>query len=180
MNVANLFRAFAGLLAMLLSPAAPSGAQAPSADMLVMELGSWRFSLPRDWALDKKHAPGVPYFESADGSKGCYVKEIGGHRDSGSAAKLAADVQRIQRKSLEAVAGHKWRIMADESSSTADGTLAVLDLFDSEHSYRVLSKVIAGKDGAVQLTLHDYDCKDYAASVKFFAPIAASLGARSQ
>lgn len=180
MTLANLLRAFAGFLALLPSPAAPPAAQAPSGDMLMIELGSWRLSLPRDWALDKKHAPGVPYFESADGSKGCYVKEIEGHRSSDSAAKLAADIQRIQRQSLEAVAGRKWRVMADESSSTADGTLAVLDLFDSEHSYRVLSKVIAGKDRAVQLTLHDYDCKDYAASVKFFAPIVASLGSHSQ
>jgi hypothetical protein len=179
MVAANFFRAFAALFGMLAPPPFPV-VESPSGDSRVIELGSWTFSLPKDWVLDKEHEPGVPYFESADGTKGCYVKLIGRKQPSGTAPEFAADIQRIHRQALEALPGRKWRIMSDESSSTAGVTIATLDMFDSEHAYRVLSKVIASRDAAVQLTLHDYDCGDYVASRQSFLPIVESLGPRSQ
>lgn len=179
MIAANFFRAFAALFSML-SPMASPVAEPASGDTVAIDFGSWTFSLPQDWALDKKHEPGVPFFESADRSKGCYVKLIT-RKTSGSTADFAADIQRVHRETLESLPGRSWRIMSNESSSTADAaTLATLDMFDSEHSYRVLSKVIANRDAAVQLTLHDYDCKDYAASLQSFASIADSLRPRSR
>lgn len=144
-----------------------------------VELGIWTFILPSHWALDKKRLPDAPYFESSDGSKGCYVKSLSfsppPHR---TAPQIAAHIQRVHRQAFEDDPKSKWRVMREESSSKGETAHSILDLFDKANSYRVLSKVLARGERAVQLTLHDYSCEDYAASVRFFSSIAESLRAR--
>jgi hypothetical protein len=68
--------------------------------------------------------------------------------------------------------------MQEKSWLNGDTSIAVLDLLDHDKKYRVLSKVLAYKDEGVQFTLHDYNCEDYATSVRYFSSIAESLRAR--
>lgn len=60
---------------------------------------------------------------------------------------------------------------------SSEGELArsSLDLFDQSANCRVLSLVLASTDDAVQVSVHDYWCEDYAESQSAFASLEASM-----
>lgn len=144
----------------------------------LLEIGGWLFQLPGDWLPDQHHHPVVPYFESSDGSKGCYVTTLALKPLYRTAAEIAECIQRSHRRSLEMQANAQWHLMHESQSATNEIAHSTLDLFDWKKRYRVLNKVIARTDRAVQLTLHDYCCKNYSASVQCFEHIAESVRAR--
>jgi hypothetical protein len=154
-------------------------AASPTSDSVQLEIGPWAFSLPAGWVLNRKHEPDVPYFESSDGSKGCYVKSLRFNQPPPrTPMEIAAYIQRIHKQSFEKDTKAKWRVIRDEIESKNSVVYASLDLFDRPRKYHVLSKVLVLGEQAVQLTLHDYNCEDYDASVLYFSVISASLHAR--
>ena len=52
---------------------------------------------------------------------------------------------------------------------------SALDLLDRTASYRVLSFVVCDTRDAIQVTIHDYMCEDYAATQDRFADVEKSI-----
>ena len=151
----------------------------PPALTQTLDFGDWSFALPADWKPASSGIDGVTYLESANGARGCYIKAMrfapSPHR---TAAEQAAHVQSIEKQSMTTGEQDQWRVVAERSIPEGASLRSELDLFSKARGYRVLSVVLTTESDFVQLTLHDYDCHDYSASVEFFAPIAASLHRR--
>lgn len=142
--------------------------------MNIIGVGAWEFDLPEDWEL-KEARSGVPYMESSDGTKGCYIKGITFGQAKGSGTEAAAYLQEVHERSFSSDPQAKWVAVDRSTSPRNHDCLSVLDLFDRQSNYRVLSVVLAAADEAIQITLHDYDCRDYDASSLFLAPVARSV-----
>ena len=143
-----------------------------------IEVGIWAFTLPSDWA-PKPNPEGTAYFEPPDGSKGCYVKSLKFKESSfPSPVQIAAHIQKTHRHAFEQTAKGKWRVANEVKKSARLTHRSTLDMLDRVAGYRVLSEVLAYNNSAIHLTLHDYLCDDYAASVRYFLPIAESLRVR--
>ena len=147
--------------------------------MKTIDVGPWSFRAPSDWR-QVESVNGIPYLESKDGTKGCYIKALTFGQTYPSPTNAAAYLQGVHERNYFADSKAKWEVK-QRSASTAGATASsILDLLDAASNYRVLSVVVAATDVAVQLTLHDYACEDYDASAQSFEPIATSIrGPRS-
>jgi hypothetical protein len=158
----------------LLSIASLAPTRLVAAAMNTIDVGPWSFRAPSDWR-QVESVNGIPYLESKDGTKGCYIKALTFGRTYGSATDAAAYLQGVHERNFFADPKAKWEVK-QRSASTADATAtSILDLLDASSNYRVLSVVVAATDAAVQVTLHDYACEDYQASVQAFEPVATSI-----
>lgn len=142
--------------------------------MNVIGVGNWEFELHEDWELQEPRS-GVPYLETPDGTKGCYIKGITFGQPQSSAEVEAQYLQEAHESSFLADPEAKWIAVERNGSPAGQDFLSTLDLYDQGSNYRVLSVVLAATGEALQVTLHDYCCQDYKASVRGFAPIASSL-----
>ena len=175
-------RIFLKLLAVLLGESSfpiIAGADPSSANMNNIDIDTWTLALPKDWVLDKKESIGIPYFESTDGTKGSYIKSLRlPPTNKLTPAEAAMNIQRVHRQSFEKDPKSSWRVMRDENLNHEALAASLLDLFDKKNNYRVVSKVLVSGEVAVQLTLHDYYCQDYEASVRLLSPVIESLRPR--
>lgn len=142
--------------------------------MNVIGVGLYEFELPDEWE-QQEQGSGVPYFETQDGTKGCYIKGISFGQPQASHEAAAQYLQQVHERNIFADLKANWTVAERFGAETANGFLARLDLLDRTSTYRVLSVVLANQSEALQVTLHDYDCQDYEASLQAFAAIAASL-----
>jgi hypothetical protein len=142
--------------------------------MNIIGVGSWEFELPEDWELQEARS-GVPYMQASDGTKGCYIKGITFGQVRATGADAAAYLQEAHERGFTGGPESKWAVAARSLSSQGQDALSVLDLFDVRSNYRVLSVVLAAPGEALQVTLHDYDCRDYDASCLAFAHIVKSV-----
>ncbi|WP_370601416.1 hypothetical protein [Pseudomonas nitroreducens] len=142
--------------------------------MSIIGIGRWEFELPEEWEQQEQES-GVPYFETQDGTKGCYIKGISFGQPQASYEAAAQYLQQVHERNILADPKAYWTVVERFGAETANGFLARLDLLDKTRAYRVLSVVLANRSEALQVTLHDYDCQDYEASLQAFAAIADSL-----
>jgi hypothetical protein len=149
------------------------GARAEGA-MITVNAEHWKFQLPSDWHSVQTELR-IPYLESGDGAKGCYVKEIAFREAYQSSREAANYLQRVHEQGFKNDPQAKWKVV-DRSGVTVGSIFkSRLDMFDRDKSYRILSCVYANPRMAFQLTLHDYACERYVDSVRYFALIEDSI-----
>ena len=153
------------------------GCSVETAPASTVEIDDWAVDLPSGWRATD-NGIGVPYFESEDKAKGCYLKAIAFAQAHTSAKAAAAHIQSIQERIFTEQPGTKWKVVARSSVSHAGVERSELDLYDDKAGYRVLSIVLATAHKGLQVTLHDYACASYAVSVRLFEPISRSVRGR--
>ena len=122
----------------LLSIASLAPSRLVAAAMNTIDVGPWSFRAPSDWR-QAEVVHGIPYLESKDGTKGCYIKALTFGRTYRSATDAAAYVQGVHERNYFADSKAKWEVK-QRSASTAGATASsILDLLDASSNYRVLS-----------------------------------------
>jgi hypothetical protein len=142
-----------------------------AADTISLGLANWELELPADWRQVKK---AQTYFQAPDEAAGCYLKLIE-HHTRESVKAFARSIQEIHESSFRALRDLHWKTMSKVEATEGDFYRSVLDLYDSEKAYRVASVVLASRDDAIQVTLHDYDCEDYERSRSRFESTLQSV-----
>ncbi len=142
--------------------------------MNTIAVGPWEFEAPIDWKL-QENSTTVPYMEAPDGTRGCYIKALTFGQTRKSAVEAADYLQEVHERNFLKDPEANWKTVERVSSHLGQTARPVLDLLDETSNYRVLSVVLATEREALQVTVHDYDCKDYGSSKRLLAPIAESL-----
>jgi hypothetical protein len=142
--------------------------------MPIAEIGRWEFIVPDAWAL-KDVGIGISYMEAPDGTRGMYAKTVASNPAEPSPAAFATYIQGAHQRGFEKDTQANWSVM--EHSGHPEGNLfrSRLDLWDVDSSYRVLSLILCSAEYALQLTLHDYECKDYESTKLDFAEVEQSM-----
>lgn len=138
-----------------------------------MAIGGWHVDVPGDWTDKGDAAAG--YLESADGSVGCYVKVIRPAASQDTPRTLAEGIQAIHEASFRQAVDRHWRVVAHQGTGDAVSYQSRLDMLDEANQYRILSLVTATAGEALQVTIHNYACTDYAANRDAYGAIASSL-----
>ena len=143
------------------------------ATVQLAKIGPWQFDMPDGW--QGKGSESADYFEEPGGAKGLYVKSIVLSHPKDSPQALAEYVQGVHLRSFNELRGSEWVVMK-RTDQEQDGIVrSVLDIYDVQASYRVLSFVVCGNQQAIQISVHDYACIDYSSTCNQFAPLAASI-----
>jgi hypothetical protein len=138
---------------------------------------AWTMALPEDWSQRPNHGDqGSLYFESADGTKGLYIStwSLGG-QEQRNAADVAAAFRANDRRSLDAMQGYVWQVLADDAHDENGVHIAVADYYAANQRYRAISKILAAPPLVVRASFQDYACGDLAASRRYFQPLVESL-----
>jgi hypothetical protein len=140
--------------------------------MSIATIGLWEFSMPDGWV--PKEREGSDYFEAPDGTKGLYVKALELSVPKHTARELADYIQDIHFRNFADLESD-WSVT--DRSSVEDPTFcrSRLDLYDQKAGYRVLSLVLCNTSTAIQVSVHDYLCEDYALVQDAFSGLEASI-----
>lgn len=144
------------------------------ATVQLAKVGPWQFDMPEGW-LPKDNESSDSYFEAPDGEKGLYVKCIELPHPKSSSHAVAEYVQGVHFRSFTELSGSKSVVVGRTTEEHEGLVRSILDLYDIQASYRVLSLVVCGKQQAIQITVHDYWCTDYVATCNTFGPLVASV-----
>jgi hypothetical protein len=136
-------------------------------------IGPWEFEMPDGWVFKESEASDS-YFEGPDGTQGLYVKAIEFSTPRPTPQELASHIQDIHFRNFAEAKDSAWEV-ADRSDSDGVFCRSRLDLYDHEASYRVLSLVLCDTRQAIQLSVHDYLCEDYAAAREAFRELENSV-----
>lgn len=142
--------------------------------MQIAQIGPWEFEMPEGWQ-HKPNETSNSYFESEDGTSGMYVKSIALSEPKPTPAHLARYVQDIHFSGFTEGTTNSWEVVEQRMSTEGGLARSALDILDSSANYRVLSLVLATSTEAVQISIHDYWCEDYAASQHAYSSLEASL-----
>ncbi len=141
--------------------------------MQAIRIGPWELHIPADWS--EKKNDDAPYLESSDETVGCYLKLLK-YKDSGlPAQKISDEIQSIHEHSFRDAAKGHWQVMAQGSQRENLYVRSRLDMYNRESQYRILSLVLASDGEALQLSIHNYLCQDYARDRDTYEAIALSL-----
>lgn len=136
---------------------------------------NWVLRLPADWIASDDRSHGFQ-FESADGTKGLYIAtHVIGPDYPSSVQDLAEWFLAADAATLADMKGYAWATLGDSVDAAPDLCVALRDSYAREHDYRVIAKILSRPGQVVRASFHDYDCRDYAASNAYFAPILRSL-----
>jgi hypothetical protein len=136
---------------------------------------SWRICIPPNWTEKKSSTGGPNYFEDPDGSKGVYIATWRVPDKGQTILEELESFRRVEMKSFDEMEGRKWKIVDQWASERPPIGFAGIDCLDREHDYRIVCQLIGSLPWVVRASFHDYDCKDYEASMRFFQPIIDSL-----
>jgi len=142
--------------------------------MQIATIGPWQFEMPEGWK-HKENESSESYFEEPGGEKGLYVKSILLAQPKASAQAVAEYIQGVQLRSYADTKDSQWKVLSDSSEEQEDLARSSLDLCDHTANYRVLSIVVCDRREAIQITVHDYWCTEYAAARNAFSALAASI-----
>jgi hypothetical protein len=136
---------------------------------------NWVLRLPGDWVAVDDQSQGFQ-FESADNSKGLFIATHSvGPAHPSSVEELAEWFLAADAATLADMRDYAWRSL-QRTVQAADGCCTALhDSLAPAKDYRVIAKILARPGQVVRASFHDYDCRDYAASHAYFAPILGSL-----
>ncbi len=136
---------------------------------------TWTLTLPGSW-LEVPDPDAGLHYESEDESQGMYIATWTMAAGSTRAPReLAQEFLDADKRELAGMAGNAWRTLGEQLDCEGDVCVALLDSYDEEHQYRIVSKILARADKVVRATFHDFACADLAASDALFAPLLASL-----
>ena len=136
-------------------------------------IGPWEFEMPDGW-FSKESEASDSYFEGPGGTQGLYVKAIALSTPKPTSQELASHIQDIHFRNFAEADDAAWEV-ADRSDSDGAFCRSRLDLYDPAASYRVLSLVVCDTRQAIQLSVHDYLCVDYAAAREAFRELENSI-----
>lgn len=140
-----------------------------------MTTPTWRIDLPAGWADQQDQDSGM-HFASSDGRCALYIATWTMAPGSARPAReLAQDFLAHDLAELAAMQDHAWNTLANSVDCAHGQCVAVLDSYDGEQQYRIISKILAREGQVVRATFHDYDCCELADSEQLFAPVVASL-----
>jgi hypothetical protein len=142
--------------------------------MPLAEIGRWEFFIPDEW-LSKDPEPDVSYFEAPDGRMGLYAKTVRPKRPELTSRHLAKDVQDSHLSGYSSDVEVEWEVMQSSVVDEGDLVRSILDLWDKNRCYRVVSVVLATASDALQVTFHHYDCVSYGDENLEFARVESSL-----
>jgi len=142
--------------------------------MQIAQIGPWEFEVPEGWQ-HKPNETSSSYFESEDGTSGLYVKSIALSEPKPTSVHLARYVQDTHFNGFTEATTNSWEVVDQRLSTEGSLARSALDILDKGANYRVLSLVLATATEAVQISIHDYWCEDYAASQHAYASLEASL-----
>ena len=137
-------------------------------------IGAWEFQVPEGWEPEDQDSK-VSYLVAPDGAAGMYVKHIDLAEPYPSAHSLATYLQNVHEAAFCNLDDASWDVMERRDSVDMDLHRSALDLLDRTASYRVLSFVVCDTRDAIQVTIHDYMCEDYAATQDRFADVEKSI-----
>lgn len=137
-------------------------------------IGQWEFGIPRGWSRTENESSNA-YFENEIGDKGLYVKLVQLSEPMKSPSELAKYIQGVHLDAFTKADGELWTVVDDHGERDLALFRSVLDLYNNEANYRVLSLVVSTDIEAVQITVHDYWCEDHAASRTQFVEIERSI-----
>lgn len=140
----------------------------------VVQIGPWEFEIPEEWS-HKENQSSNSYFEVPDGSKGLYVKAIELAEAKTRPEELAEYVQNAHLRGFTDGGESNWKIVNQTSSNEHLIARSLLDLYDEQSTYRVLSLVVCDCKSAVQITVHDYLCESYSETQIAFAQLESSI-----
>jgi hypothetical protein len=89
---------------------------------------------------------------------------------------LAQYIQETHDASFSQLEGSDWVVVDRRDTLETSLHKSALDMLDSRATYRVLPIVVCDAREAIQVTLHDYLCEDYAEAKDTFAAIEDSIG----
>lgn len=141
--------------------------------MQLAKIGPWQFDMPEAWA--NAGSEDADYFVAPGGEKGLYVKWVALPEPKASAQALAEYLQGVHLRSFNDIRDSNWEVMEHKTQEQRGLVRSVLDIYDAAASYRVLSFVVCGKQQAIQISVHDYQCTDYFSTRNEFASLAASI-----
>lgn len=148
----------------------------PGASQTHVVVGPWAFSLPEGWRRSDLSDVDCLYLESADQTKGCYVRSLEfSVADFPSELSMARHIQAIHRDSFVPQPGTHWQVLGDEVSQRNGHLFSTSELFDAPAGYRILGCVLTRGQSAVQINLHDYLCEDLVASRRYFRATERSI-----
>jgi hypothetical protein len=142
-----------------------------------VETDAWFIQLPSDW-VEKKTTLGAEklYFESPDEAKGLYISTIRvGPDDHRSPMEHLKVVKGILEKSLNDMAGYKWVRIQDKAYADLETGELLLDNYDRENQYRIVTRVVVNLPYLSTVSVHDYLCDDLDASNELLLPILNSF-----
>lgn len=142
--------------------------------MRIAQIGPWEFEMPDGW-LCKPDETSNSYFVNEEGTKGLYVKAIDLPEPKATAENLADYVQEVHFRGFCESTTNSWEVVDRRSSTEGELVRYTLDIYDETANYRVLSLVVSTADTAIQVSVHDYWCEDYAATRDDFATLEASI-----
>jgi len=140
----------------------------------VAQIGPWVFEIPEEWS-HKENESSNSYFEASDGSKGLYVKAIELSEAKTTPEEFAEYIQNAHLRGFIYGGESNWEIVNQTSSNEHLITRSLLDLYDEQASYRVLSLVVCDCKSAVQIAVHDYLCESYCETQEAFAQLESSI-----
>jgi len=152
----------------------------PGSSQTHVAVGPWAFSLPGGWQRSDHSDLDCLYFESADQTKGCYVRSLAfSAADFPSELSIARHIQTIHRDSFVPQPDTHWQVLGDEVSQRNGHLFSTSELFDAQARYRILGCVLTCGQSAVQINLHDYLCEDLGASRRYFRGTERSIKAQA-
>lgn len=136
---------------------------------------TWTIALPPDWTELKDQDSGM-HFESADGSRALYIATwTMAPGNARPARALADDFVAHDLAQLAAMEDHAWDTLEQRIEDSGEACLALIDSYEQNEHYRIISRILARSGQVVRATFHDYECEDLAQSGAVFAPMVASL-----
>jgi hypothetical protein len=137
---------------------------------------TWELLLPQDWQEQVPAEGAETYFESRDGTKGVYIATWNFPASEGNDSRSVAQAFRsAEVSSLKRMEGYSWEFLLDEFVVLETMFVTFCDALAKQQEYRIASKVIADVPVVVRAAFHDYECKDFEVSQRFFSPIIHSL-----
>jgi hypothetical protein len=143
-------------------------------EMQIGCVGQWEFEIPSGWSRTENESSDS-YFENESGDKGMYVKLVRLSEPMASPSDLAKYVQGVHLRAFTKADGEPWTVVDDHGERDLSLFRSVLDLYNNEANYRVLSFVVSTDTEAVQITVHDYWCEDHEESRTQFFGIERSI-----
>lgn len=142
--------------------------------MQIAQIGPWEFEFPDGWR-HKPNETSNSYFENEDGTRGLYVATIKPREPKPDARHLADYIQETHFRGFTKGTTNSWEVLDKRTSIEGDLARSAWDIYDKSANYRVLCLVVSTADEAVQFSIHDYMCQDYAASRGDFLSLEISI-----
>lgn len=142
-----------------------------------IETDVWTIALPYDWQQGERTSDGELYFESLDGTKALYISTWDVSSETETTETVLQFFLAVEEKANENMPNSRWSLMEKRLKKNSDAAM-MLDWYDKDKQYRIVSKILVRLPVIVKSSFHDYECTDYEASKALLKPFVESLKIR--